>query len=83
MQPFHHYQIRQLLEADPFRPFVIRMSDGRMSFRIEDPGTLRTSSDGDPIRLQSAEHDVLINPGLIAAIFVDRSARADSSNQKG
>ena len=65
MQAWH---LRELVFADPFRPFKVTIAAGRAFYVVNDPKTVRFR--GDVMVLRDGDVDVWINPGLIAIIEV-------------
>jgi hypothetical protein len=50
-------RIRELLNATPFRPFIIRMADGT-AHRIDHPDFVLASSDAPQVVLEAANGDM-------------------------
>src|SRR5438093_11604706 len=75
-------RIRQLLEAKPFQPFIIRMADGR-EYRIDHPDfVLAASSDIPQITIEEPDGRQHFLPALLVT-SVERVGRQEASAAKG
>ena len=74
-------RIRELLQARPFQPFVIRMADGR-EYRIDHPDfVLAAASDIPQITIEEADgHQHFLSALLVTSI--ERVGRMDAAATK-
>jgi hypothetical protein len=75
-------RIRQLLRAEPFMPFVIRMADGR-DYRIEHPDfVLAAASDVPQITIEEPDgHQHFLSALLVTS--VERGSPVGRANGTG